>query len=79
MAITLDSIVPTVYNLERSIEFYRDKLGMPVRYKSKRFVALDAGTVPLQLESVDEAAKTLGLKLFLHNNKLGTGWHLQRA
>jgi len=49
MTMKFDSLVIIVSNLQRSIEFYRDKLGMPVRYKGKRFVVLDAGVVPLQL------------------------------
>jgi len=69
MAIKFDSIVLMVSDLERSIEFYRDKLGMAVRYKSKGFVALDAGTVPLQLESLDEAAKTFGTEALLAKQK----------
>lgn len=60
MAIKFDSIVLIVSDLQRSIEFYRDKLGMPVRYKSKGFVVLDAGVVPLQLFALDEAVKIHG-------------------
>jgi len=60
MMIKFDSIVLIVSDLQRSIEFYRDKLGMSVRYKSKGFVALDAGVVPLQLFSLDEAAESFG-------------------
>lgn len=33
---------------------------MPVRYKSKGFVALDAGVVPLQLFALNEAAEIFG-------------------
>lgn len=44
------------------MEFYRDKLEMAERYKSKGFVTLDAGIIPLQLEVLDEAAETFGPK-----------------
>ena len=71
MAIKFDSIVLMVSDLGRSIEFYRDKLGMAVRYKNKGFVALDAGTVPLQLESLDEAAKTFGTEALLAEQQAG--------
>lgn len=71
MAIKFDSIVLIVSDLERSIEFYRDKLGMTVGCKSKGFVAIDAGTVPLQLESLDEAAKTFGTEALLAKQQAG--------
>ena len=71
MAIKFDSIVLIVSDLELSTEFYRDKLGMPVKYKSKGFVALDAGTVPLQLEALKEAKETLGAEAVLAGQVAG--------
>jgi len=62
MAIKFDSIVLIVSDLHRSVEFYQDKLGMPIKYKSKGFAALDAGVVPLQLFALDEAIKIFGAK-----------------
>jgi catechol 2,3-dioxygenase-like lactoylglutathione lyase family enzyme len=71
MRIKFDSIVLMVSDLGRSMEFYRDKLGMEVRYRTKGFVTLDAGTVPLQLESLDEAAKTYGTEALLAEQQAG--------
>jgi catechol 2,3-dioxygenase-like lactoylglutathione lyase family enzyme len=71
MAIKFDSIVLMVSDLGRSTEFYRDKLGMAAKYISKGFVALDAGTVPLQLESLDEATKTFGTEALLAEQQGG--------
>lgn len=71
MAIKFDSIVLMVSDLQRSIEFYRDKLGMPVRYKSKGFVALDAGIIPLQLEGLNEAKVIFGAEAVLAEQEAG--------
>jgi len=71
MTIKYDSIVLIVSDLQRSIEFYRDKLGMPVRYKSKGFVALDAGAVPLQLQALNEATEILGAEAVLAEQEAG--------
>jgi catechol 2,3-dioxygenase-like lactoylglutathione lyase family enzyme len=71
LVVRFDSIVLIVSDLERSIEFYRDKLGMQVRYRYRGFVALEAGPVPLQLESLDEAAKTFGNEALLVGRQAG--------
>jgi catechol 2,3-dioxygenase-like lactoylglutathione lyase family enzyme len=63
--VRFDSIVLIVSDLERSIEFYRDRLQMEMRYRGRGFVSLEAGPVPLQLESQDEAAKTFGNEALL--------------
>lgn len=60
MTMKFDSLVIIASDLQRSIEFYRDKLRMQVRYKGKRFVVLDAGVVPLQLFALNEAAEIFG-------------------
>jgi catechol 2,3-dioxygenase-like lactoylglutathione lyase family enzyme len=71
MAVKFDSIVLMVSDLERSIEFYRDKLGMSVRNKSEGFVALDAGVVPFQLEALSEATETFGAEAVLADREAG--------
>jgi catechol 2,3-dioxygenase-like lactoylglutathione lyase family enzyme len=71
MAVKFDSIVLMVSDLERSIEFYRDKLSMPVRYSSKGFVTLEAGPVPFQLEALSEATKTFGPEALLVDHAAG--------
>ena len=71
MAIKFDSIVLVVSDIQRSIEFYRDKLGMPVKYKSKGFVALDAGIVPLQLEALNQATEMFGAEAVLAEQEAG--------
>jgi catechol 2,3-dioxygenase-like lactoylglutathione lyase family enzyme len=71
MAVKFDSIVLMVSDLERSIEFYRDKLGMSVRSKSEGFVALDAGVVPFQLEALSEAKETFGAEAVLAGREAG--------
>jgi catechol 2,3-dioxygenase-like lactoylglutathione lyase family enzyme len=75
MVITFDSIVLIVSDLERSIEFYRDKLGMQLRYRDRGFVALEAGPVPLQVESLEKQLRRSAMKLFLQDDRLGIGWH----
>jgi catechol 2,3-dioxygenase-like lactoylglutathione lyase family enzyme len=71
MAVKFDSIVLMVSDLGRSVEFYRDKLGMLVRYSSKGFVTLDAGVVPFQLEALSEATKTFGTEAVLADREAG--------
>jgi catechol 2,3-dioxygenase-like lactoylglutathione lyase family enzyme len=71
MAVKFDSIVLMVSDLGRSVEFYHDKLGMPVRYNGEGFVTLDAGVVPFQLEALNEAAKILGAEAVLADREAG--------
>jgi catechol 2,3-dioxygenase-like lactoylglutathione lyase family enzyme len=71
MAVKFDSMVLMVSDLRRSVEFYRDKLGMPVRYNSEGFVTLDADAVPFQLEALSEAARTLGAEAVLADREAG--------
>jgi catechol 2,3-dioxygenase-like lactoylglutathione lyase family enzyme len=71
MEVKFDSIVLIVSDLGRSVEFYRDKLGMPVRYSGEGFVTLDAGGVPFQLEALSEATKTLGAAAVLADREAG--------
>jgi catechol 2,3-dioxygenase-like lactoylglutathione lyase family enzyme len=71
MVIKFNSIVLVVSDLGRSTGFYHDKLGMVIKYKSKGFVAIDAGAVPLQLESLDEATKTFGTEAVLADQQAG--------
>jgi catechol 2,3-dioxygenase-like lactoylglutathione lyase family enzyme len=71
MAVRFDSIVLMVRDLGRSVEFYRDKLGMAVRYSSEGFVTLDAGVVPFQLEALSESTKTFGSEAVLADQEAG--------
>jgi len=71
MTVKFDSIVLIVTDLERSIEFYRDKLGMSVRYKSKGFVAFNAGVIPFQLEALSDATETFGAEAVLADREAG--------
>lgn len=45
----LDYTMVVVSDMQRSIEFYRDKLGMPLKYESPDWTEFDTGTTTFAL------------------------------
>lgn len=45
----VDDVFFNVEDMERAVAFYRDKLGMAVKYQSADWVELDAGNVTIAL------------------------------
>lgn len=53
----ISNIIVRVGDLERSVEFYRDRLGMSVLGASETFAFLDGGGVTLALNAIGEAIR----------------------
>lgn len=51
----IGNLILAVTDMERSLAFYRDALGLPVRYSSGEFAFLQAGALTLCLRHVGEA------------------------
>jgi lactoylglutathione lyase len=49
---TLTYVMVNVTNMQRSIEFYRDKLGLPVKFESPGWSEFSTGTTTLALHLV---------------------------
>lgn len=45
----VDDVFFNVDDMDRAVAFYRDKLGLPVKYQSADWVELDAGNVTIAL------------------------------
>jgi catechol 2,3-dioxygenase-like lactoylglutathione lyase family enzyme len=45
----VDDVFFNVDDMEKSVAFYRDKLGLPVKYESADWVELDAGNMTIAL------------------------------
>jgi catechol 2,3-dioxygenase-like lactoylglutathione lyase family enzyme len=45
----VDDVFFNVDDMEKAVAFYRDKLGLPVKYESADWVELDAGNVTIAL------------------------------
>lgn len=45
----VDDVFFNVDDIEKAVAFYRDKLGLPVKYESADWVELDAGNVTIAL------------------------------
>lgn len=48
----VDDVFFNVDNMEKAVAFYRDKLGLPVKYESANWVELEAGNVTIALRRV---------------------------
>lgn len=53
----ISNIILRVEDLERSLEFYRDRLGMTVEGVSTNFAFLDGGSLTLALNSIGDTMK----------------------
>jgi catechol 2,3-dioxygenase-like lactoylglutathione lyase family enzyme len=61
-ALRVSNVILRVADLARSIEFYRDRLGMPVRFSNDEFAGIDGGGVTVLLEhSRQPSAPNAGL------------------
>jgi catechol 2,3-dioxygenase-like lactoylglutathione lyase family enzyme len=49
MFVRVDNVFVNVYGMDQALAFYRDTLGLPVRYQSPEWVELDAGNVTIAL------------------------------
>src|SRR5262245_66652730 len=45
----IDYTMIVVSNMDRSVEFYRDKLGLPLKFQSPEWTEFDTGTTTLAL------------------------------
>jgi catechol 2,3-dioxygenase-like lactoylglutathione lyase family enzyme len=45
----VDDVFFNVDNMDKAVAFYRDRLGLPVKYESADWVELDAGNVTIAL------------------------------
>jgi catechol 2,3-dioxygenase-like lactoylglutathione lyase family enzyme len=45
----VDDVFFNVDDMEKAVAFYRDKLGLPVKYESTNWVELDAGNMTIAL------------------------------
>ncbi len=67
----IDGVVLFVNDLTRSVEFYRNKLGLKVKVEEEGFVDFETETIPLGLMDVKEAVKLFGEKAVLVNQEAG--------
>jgi lactoylglutathione lyase len=60
---TLDYVVLIVDDLERSLAFYTDVLGLPLRHRAAQYAQLETGTTRLALYARKAMEETLGRKI----------------
>ena len=60
---TLDYVVLVVSDLERSLAFYTQRLGLPLAHRAAHYAQLETGTTRLALFERKAMAETLGREL----------------
>lgn len=51
-----------ISNMDRSIEFYRDKLGLPLRYRTDEWTEFETGHTTLALHVGEKTQQSMGRK-----------------
>ncbi len=59
----LDYVVLIVADLDRSLSFYADTLGLRLRHRAEKYAQMEAGTTRLSLYTRDAMEETLGAVL----------------
>ena len=59
----LDYVVLIVADLDRSLSFYADTLGLRLRHRDEKYAQMEAGTTRLSLYTRDAMEETLGAVL----------------
>ena len=56
----MDYTMVVVSDMQRSVEFYRDKLGVPLKFQSPEWTEFDTGATTLALHGGGTPAETKG-------------------
>ena len=59
----LDYVVLIVADLDRSISFYTETLGLKLQHRAEKYAQIEAGTTRLSLYTRDAMQKTIGVVL----------------
>jgi lactoylglutathione lyase len=73
----LGVVMITVSDMERSVHFYRDVLGLPLRFESPHWTEFDTETVTLALHSGGTPRSALPAEGPPSAGSVSTGWYVK--